>query len=849
MTATLIAALGYAARGWDVFPAPPGEKKSCKSAEYSNGAKWGKTRDPEQIRRDFQRWPNANVGIPTGADAGFWVVELDTPKGHAVDGIASLHMLEEKHGKLPPTLMAASPSGSLHHYFKWPDAVVIKNSASGIGPGIDVRGEGGMVIAPPSVRGDGDYRWLNDNPIADAPQWLIDAAVAASKGNSKGADGAAEDPQASIERIRAAFAVIPNEKRGWDDWNRCGLALYHATAGSDDGLAVFHAWSSKSKKYDAQATTDRWAHHKTCPPTEIGAGSIFHWADEASPSWEMLVGMPLEKAMKIAELVTLSTYEYENQRKAVAEEMGMRASVLDNMVDRLRPRGADADDDGKQGRAISFPEPEPWPERVDGAALLDGIAEALGRHVVMTEHARHAAALWIVHTYLLDGFMISPRLAVRSPMKRCGKTTLLDALDRVVLKPLPTANVTAAALFRVVEGYRPTLLVDEADTFLAEADELRGVLNSGHRRGGSVLRTVGDDHEPRAFGTYAAVAIAVIGNLPDTLADRSVTIDLKRRLASERVELLRLDRTSHLDVLARRAARWAADNAVQIAAADPEMPAGIHSREADNWRPLIAIATAAGGEWLERAKAAALSAHAATGGDEASMIELLLGDIRDTFAKRAANVVDPVGRIPSGDLVEALVAAEGRPWAELGKSRKPLTANGLARRLRPLAITPDTIRLDEKRTIKGYHLHQFKEAFARYLGAEGEAEPSQRNKADETGTSEPCPTVTAESDVTVGKCKKPNNDGPCYGVTDGKGESEQNEYAEGGNGLASGLSQRTILDFARWYLEQADAQRQGGADVVSTELDSGLRQVLSEQVLPEFVEVEFERVMAEVFRV
>jgi hypothetical protein len=192
----LAAALKYADSGWDVFPAPPGEKKSHKSAEYSDGAKWGKTRDPEQIRKDFKRWPQANVGIPTGAESGFWVVEADTPKGHAVDGIASLRVLEEKHGPLPPTLMAESPSGSLHHYFKWPDAAVIKNSASGIGPGIDVRGEGGMVIAPPSVRGDGDYCWLNDNPIADAPQWLIDAAVAASKSNGKGADGAAEEPQA-----------------------------------------------------------------------------------------------------------------------------------------------------------------------------------------------------------------------------------------------------------------------------------------------------------------------------------------------------------------------------------------------------------------------------------------------------------------------------------------------------------------------------------------------------------------------------------------------------------------------------------------------------------------------------
>jgi hypothetical protein len=349
-TEMLAAALDYAERGWDVFPAPPGEKKSHKSAEYSGGAKWGKTRDPEQIRKDFKRWPMANVGIPTGAESGFWVIEADTPEGHDVDGIASLRALEEKHGPLPTTLMAESPSGSLHYYFKWPDGIEIRNTSSGIAQGIDVRGEGGMVIAPPSVRGDGAYRWLNDNDIAEAPQWLIDKAVAATKNGKVGDDDADGEPQAAIERICAAFAVIPNEKRGWDDWNRCGLALFHATGGSDDGLAIFHAWSSKSKKYDAQATDERWAHHKDYPPTEIGAGSIFHWADEASPAWEMLIGLPLEKAMKIAALASLSIGEYETKREAVAEEIGYRKSVLDDMVARLRPQEDDDEDDDDKPR-------------------------------------------------------------------------------------------------------------------------------------------------------------------------------------------------------------------------------------------------------------------------------------------------------------------------------------------------------------------------------------------------------------------------------------------------------------------------------------------------------------------
>jgi putative DNA primase/helicase len=550
---------------------------------------------------------------------------------------------------------------------------------------------------------------------------------------------------------------------------------------------------------------------------------------------------------EIERLARLGVVEYENQRKPAAETLGVRASILDRLVRADRERLGLVDDDGKQGRAISLPEPEPWPTPVDGGALLDALSSAIGSYVIMPEPARHAAALWVAHTYLLDCFSITPRLAVRSPMKRCGKTTLLDVISRLVLRPLPTGSVTAAALFRVVEGYRPTLLVDEADTFLAEADELRGVLNSGHRKGGQVVRTVGDDHEPRAFSTFAAVAIAIIGNLPDTLADRSITVDLKRRMPSESVASFRFDRVGHLDVLARQAARWAQDHAGTIAAADPEMP-GIHNREADNWAPLFAIADIAGGEWPERARTAALNAHAAAGGDEASLIEILLGDIRDIFARREENKVEPADRIPSADLVGALVAIEGRPWPELGRSRKPLTQNGLARRLKPLAITSQNIRIGDK-VPKGYLLVWFREAFSRYLGHEGASETLQRNKADEIRISAGFQSATADPDVADEKCEKSNNDGLCCGVADEKGDIGGSAYAEGGNGLAPGLSQRTILDLAQWYLGRAEAQRQDEGDVDSIVLDAGLREVLAEQVLPEFVEVEFERVMTEVFRV
>jgi Bifunctional DNA primase/polymerase, N-terminal/Family of unknown function (DUF5906) len=171
-------ALYYAQLGWPVFPGRIGKKESHKSAEYSGGRKWGQTTDAAEIRRDFKKWPDANVCIVTGAVSGIFVVEADTKEGHDVDGIASLAALEAQHGELPPTLQAISPSGSVHYYFKHPGFKII-NSASAIAPGIDVRGDGGMVVATPSVKpGKGVYSWRNQLPIADAPQWLLDRIAA-----------------------------------------------------------------------------------------------------------------------------------------------------------------------------------------------------------------------------------------------------------------------------------------------------------------------------------------------------------------------------------------------------------------------------------------------------------------------------------------------------------------------------------------------------------------------------------------------------------------------------------------------------------------------------------------------
>jgi len=382
---------------------------------------------------------------------------------------------------------------------------------------------------------------------------------------------------------------------------------------------------------------------------------------------------------------------------------------------------------------LALASPEPWPDSVDGAKLLDMLVVAIRTHVVMSDGAAVAIALWVLHAHALDAFPISPRLALTSPEKRSGKTTLLDVLASLVPRPLPTANATAPAIFRAIELFAPTLLVDECDTFLRRNDELRGVLNSGHRRATAyVLRIGGRNHTPVHFPTWSATVLAMIGRLPETLADRSIEVRLVRRRGDEPIQRFSLAHAEQFAQILRMAARWAADHIGALRNADPEIPQALGDRAADNWRPLLAIAGEVGGEWPECARAAAICLAFAGAGD-GSALECLLADIRFVFGEvvqghgefftAGADPVHDRDRIRSRDLAEALAAIEGRRWAEWGNKRQPITANAVARLLQPIGIAPATLRFSRHDndggtrsvTDRGYLPGQFTEAFSRYL--------------------------------------------------------------------------------------------------------------------------------------
>jgi putative DNA primase/helicase len=477
-------------------------------------------------------------------------------------------------------------------------------------------------------------------------------------------------------------------------------AIWRQADVGDDVTDWFEAGGSRNQLLSAAEAAPRWTGTNGKPPPWVESEDKEHEPADANEDTE------------IQRLAKLSLVEYDRQREMTAKRLGIRTSTLDLAV--RQRRAEDNPSESKQGRALMLPEPEPWPEPIEGAAVLTDIAAAVRSYVVMTDAQADAVALWAVHTHCYEIFDITPRLAITSPTPQCGKTTLLDTIACLVMRPLPTANVTCAAIFRAVEIARPTLLIDEADTFAEEKNDLRGVLNSGHRKGGSVTRTVGDDHEPRQFATFAPATMAAIGKLPDTLQNRSIAIELKRRTAAETIERFRLGRTPRLDLLARRCARWAADHRDALAGCDPDM-GDLFNRVADNWRPLFSIADLAGGEWPMRARAAARAIDVDRGDDSVKM--MVLADIKTIFALRGA--ID----MRSKDLAEALAAMEGRPWAEYGKQSKPITANALARLLKQFKmadgrqIVPGDIWIEGK-SASGYSLAQFEDAFRRYLEPE-----------------------------------------------------------------------------------------------------------------------------------
>ena len=353
--------------------------------------------------------------------------------------------------------------------------------------------------------------------------------------------------------------------------------------------------------------------------------------------------------------------------------------------------------------------PFPAAQPVDGAATLSEVLAVIQPHVSLDRQSAIAMALWVAYSYLYDSFSISPMLCLSSPEKRCGKTTTIGVLSGLVRMPLPTSNISTAALFRVVEEKRPTLLVDEADTFVKINRELRGILNSSHNRAAAyIIRAAGGKTETRVFSTWCPKAVALIGALPETLEDRSIVVRMRRRAPNDVVRKMSPSMIEEQAPLRSRLEGWARDNGIVLSKADPQIPDQLHDRAADNWAPLLAIADLVGGMWPQEAREAAVKLSAAVSADEGENLSLsLLRDVKTVFEQAGRP------RLFTSELIHRLKGLEEGLWGSMRGANRldPHLLSGL---LKPFEIRPTLLRIGSA-VGRGYEVEDCQDAFTRYL--------------------------------------------------------------------------------------------------------------------------------------
>jgi hypothetical protein len=345
------------------------------------------------------------------------------------------------------------------------------------------------------------------------------------------------------------------------------------------------------------------------------------------------------------------------------------------------------------------------------AETLVSVESFLRRFVVFGRpEAIVAVVLWIAHTYALERADATPYLANTSPEKGSGKTRLLEVL-RLLARGRPGIFIipTASTIYRMLEADSSApLLLDELDAVFKDRsdkfEEVRAIINAGHRRGSTVPRTVSikNKHEVRFFPVFGPKVLSGIGKLPDTIADRSIPIMMIKKKRSERVEKFR---EAHASRDAQPIA-WALQAAIEATPPKREaaVPDELPDRSADAWEPLLAIADAAGRDWPARARRAAIILHADRADDDSRGLRML-ADTRLVFDRLK------VDRLATVALIDALKADEESPWVD---DRHPLTPERLAYYLRPFGIRSKQLKIAGD-NVRGFEREAFVDSWDRYL--------------------------------------------------------------------------------------------------------------------------------------
>lgn len=738
----------YAKNGLAVFPLQPNSKIPLRGSRGHLDA----TTDLKQIDTWWIENADCNIGaVP--ASKGCTVIDTDEKEGR--QGGAHFDELCMRHtGRPSPATKVAQTASNPPGHHRWYSGTVEWDGPAGLlGEGIDVKCHG-YVVMPPSIIDGKAYSWSDIHERVDLPNSVSEALKAAHAARSKPRDKSqlSGEPVSCTVFIDILSYINPDDGR--DQW-RNNVAAIHASpvaVPNENGvgchllsdvelLDIALRWSrgeydhhgrfidvdTYPSKYDGDGAVETvfWS----MPPKEggVGFGSLVLQAraegykgpisasDETASkrlknavehSAEEQTQSSLDKIL-IDELASLSTVAYDKRRGEAAKKLGVRVPTLDKMVTQRR---AEFEGEAQEQPLLPHWTVEPWPDPVDGDALIAALIGCIQHHVVMRPDAALAVALWIMLTWIHEEAAThSPILMVTSPEAECGKSTLLGLIILLVPRSLASVGISPAALFRSIEKWQPTLIIDEADVAFVQNEDLRAVVNSGWTRGQGVVRCDGDDNEPRLFSTFCPKAIGLKGKkLPDTTASRAIVIELKRKLAGDNVEDFRHVDSPKLQELRQKLLRWKIDNADALANANPLLPDGFLNRVAANWHLLLAIADAAGGEWPEKAREAASTIAKVKATVDASMGVQLLSDIRAIFDGQTDCVF-------SQTLIEKLTTDPEGSWAEYYRG-KPLTQKQLARLLGTYGILSETVWIGDK-SRKGYKRAAFGDAWTRYLGA------------------------------------------------------------------------------------------------------------------------------------
>lgn len=686
-------ALELLKHGWAVFPCHFPKDGGCSCGkECSSPAKHPRTsqgfkdasKAPDVVRNWWWGTPAANVGVATGAVSGIVVIDVDPRHG----GDVTLAALEVDHGPLPETVEAATGGGGGRHlYFAHPGGEIRNDAGKKLGPGLDIRGDGGYCIAPPSIHSSQRrYEWIRapgDTSLAPLPGWMLERLTATpsrpSPDTPTPANGAIVEGQRNVMLASLAGSM---RRRGMSQQAIAAALLQEnklcvVPLGEEEVMAI--------------------------------AASVARYAPTPSPNSE-----------------------------AAAQPVPL-ADLLD---------------------------------------ILDEVVWFIRRYVVLNAVQADALALWEAHAHAVQAADTTAYLSIRSPEKRSGKTLLLELLEILVPSPLKADNISVAALARMVAD-GATLLLDEVDSLFGKGkasetqEMLRGVLNGGFRRGGCYVRMVGQGaaQQPQRFSTFGAKVLAGIGGLPGTLDDRSIIIEMRRKAPGETVARFRY-RAARAEAapIRERLAAWASAAIDTLRDARPEIPGALDDRAADAWESLLGIADLAGGDWPQRARAAAIALSTGENREDPSLGVKLLDDIRTTFATRG------VDRMLSRDLVAALVAIEESPWGDI--RGRPLDARGLAARLRPHRVKPVQVRVGDA-TGKGYQHEDLADAWKRYLPSPPEqGKQGKQGKHEPVGGVSPGPDVSGNipdcaAEASTDEASAVGRNGNVSGNTEGEGNTSQ----------------------------------------------------------------------------